>query len=304
MAALEDVNTKWIDNLTKQIRALPDCKSLDKLIAWLREKFQELIEDILNQIAKLVGLIIPPTSLSKIIKYLKNLVAQYLGPYLAAIRQLASIIRAFARLLQAIQQKLQDLHCSISPARLINQLKTDLTSAAYRRLYDGPSTLAQLTDIAQRLRGGVPPLQIIADRFGVNINGLPTVAMQYGGTLPFMQKMLDTYQPVTVPDVPKIPAIVTPDELLLDKPAPTLDSLSTSFGAKAGGTPLTITGTGFLEGITVMIGETECTGVTLIDDTSVQCTTPPLATGFPYSVTVTNSDGQSATLDNAFNVTD
>ena len=301
---MADVNTAWLHNLKEQIDAIPDCRSLNKLIAFLRDKFNQLIEDLLNQIAKLVGMIVPPTSLAKVIKYLKNLATQYLGPYLMAIRQLAQIIKAFAEILQAIQNKLANLHCSVSSSDIISQLKTDLTSAAYRKLYAGNSTLSQLASIYTKLKSGIPPLNIIAQGFGVSIEALPTIANEYGGTLPFMSKMLDKYQPASIPAAPSIPTIVSPTDIPLDNPAPTIEEISTNIGSAAGGTLLVITGTGFLPDVTVTIGDVLCDSIELTDENHIQCTTPALSTGFPYSIVVTNTDGQSVTLDQAFSIID
>jgi hypothetical protein len=301
---MADVNTAWLHNLKEQIDAIPDCRSLNKLIAFLRDKFNQLIEDLLNQISKLVGMIVPPTSLAKVIKYLKNLATQYLGPYLMAIRQLAQIIKAFAEILQAIQNKLANLHCSVSSSDIISQLKTDLTSAAYRKLYAGNSTLSQLASIYTKLKSGIPPLNIIAQGFGVSIEALPTIANEYGGTLPFMSKMLDKYQPASIPAAPSIPTIVSPTDIPLDNPAPTIEEISTNIGSAAGGTLLVITGTGFLADLTVTIGDVLCDNIELTDLNHVQCTTPALSTGFPYSIVVTNTDGQSVTLDQVFSVID
>lgn len=300
---MADVNTEWLKNLKKQIDAIPDCRALNQLIEFLKEQFQQLIDDILNQIAKLAGLIIPPTSLSKIIKYLKTMATQYLGPYIAAVRQLAQIIRAFAEVLQAIQSKLSNLHCSISPTEIVSQLKTQLTSRAYQRLYSGNSTLSQLADIYQRVRAGVPPLEIIANRFGVPVTGLPAIANQYGGTLPFMTKMLDLYQPAPVPPVPAPTVPSTPTEITLDNPAPTITSAEKTAGGgpggpSAGNTAVTINGTGFLSGATVTIGS-ECTDVIVVSSTEITCTTEATPIG-TYDVVVTNTDGQSATLLNAW----
>lgn len=301
---MADINTEWLKNLKEQIEAIPDCRALNKLIAWLKEQFEQLIEDILNQIAKLMGLIIPPTSLAKIIKYLKNLATRYLGPYLIAIRQMVAMIKAFAEVLRAIQDKLDNLHCSISPASIINQMKTDLTSKAYQKLYSGNSSVSQLLDIATKLKNGVPPLSVIASEFGVSIDGLPAVAMQYGGTLPFMSQMLDKYQPAIVPSVPAIPTFVSPADIILENPAPTIEQISTNIGSAAGGTLLVITGTGFLEGVTITIGDAPCEDVEISSMNTVQCTTPALSSGFPYAIIVANTDGQSVTLDQAFNIID
>ena len=297
---MADVNTEWLKNLKLQIDAIPDCQALNKLIAYIKEFFQQLIDDLVDQIAKLLGLIVPPTSLAKIIKYLKNLATRYLGPYIMAIRQLAAMIKAFAEVLQAIQAKLAALRCSITGREIFNQLKNSLTTAAYQRLYSGNSTLTQLTSIYQRLQSGLPPLNVIATELGVPVDGLPAIANQYGGTLPFMSKMLDKYQPAPVPEVvsPTVPS--TPTDITLDNPAPTIESAYKTSGggtssSTAGGTSVTINGSGFLEGVKVSIGS-ECTTVTLLSSTVIQYITESTPIG-TYSIIVTNPDLQEAKLE-------
>ena len=79
-------------------------------------------------------------------------------------------------------------------------------------------------------------------------------------------------------------------------PAPTVSGISPASGTTAGGTPVTITGTGFLAGATVTIGGTAATGVTVASSTSITATTPAHAAG-AVNVVVTNTDSQSGTLD-------
>ena len=82
-------------------------------------------------------------------------------------------------------------------------------------------------------------------------------------------------------------------------PPPTISSVSPISGAAAGGTPLTISGTGFAAGATVTVGGTAATGVTVVNSTTITATTPAHAAGF-VSVTVANPDLESATRLNAF----
>jgi hypothetical protein len=58
-------------------------------------------------------------------------------------------------------------------------------------------------------------------------------------------------------------------------------------------------GTERASGIRITFGGLPCTNIAVIDPSTAQCTTPPRAPG-SVSVTVTNPDGQRATLDNAF----
>jgi hypothetical protein len=85
-------------------------------------------------------------------------------------------------------------------------------------------------------------------------------------------------------------------------PAPTVTSISPISGTTAGGTAVTITGTGFLSGATVSLGGTAATGVTVVSATSITATTPAHAAG-AVNVVVTNTDAQSGTLTNGYTYT-
>ena len=65
----------------------------------------------------------------------------------------------------------------------------------------------------------------------------------------------------------------------VSNPAPTLTGISPASGAAAGGTAVTITGTGFLAGATVSLGGTQATGVTVMNSTSITAITPAHAAG-------------------------
>ena len=66
-----------------------------------------------------------------------------------------------------------------------------------------------------------------------------------------------------------------------------------------GGARVTITGTGFEQGMTVTFGEVEGSYVLAIDDTRLNVDVPPHDPGL-VDVTVTRLDGMSATLEEAF----
>jgi plastocyanin len=82
-------------------------------------------------------------------------------------------------------------------------------------------------------------------------------------------------------------------------PAPTIISIAPTSGSQAGGTSVTIAGTGFLSGATVKFGATAATNVNVASATSITATTPAHAVG-KVDVVVTNSDAQSATLTQGF----
>ncbi|HEV7926346.1 MAG TPA: IPT/TIG domain-containing protein [Verrucomicrobiae bacterium] len=82
-------------------------------------------------------------------------------------------------------------------------------------------------------------------------------------------------------------------------PAPSVTSVTPVSGPTTGGTAITITGTNFVAGATVTLGGNAATAVTIVSSTKITATTPVGAAG-AVSVKVTNTDGQIATLANAF----
>ncbi len=78
-------------------------------------------------------------------------------------------------------------------------------------------------------------------------------------------------------------------------PAPAVTSIAPPSGTTAGGTPVTIMGTGFLAGASVTLGGTAATGVSVGSSTSITATTPAHTAG-AVDVVVTNSDSQTGTL--------
>ena len=85
-------------------------------------------------------------------------------------------------------------------------------------------------------------------------------------------------------------------------PAPMVATITPTSGTTAGGTAVTITGTGFLAGATVSLGGTAATGVTVVDSTTITATTAAHAAG-AVNVVVTNTDAQSGTLSNGYTYT-
>ena len=76
-------------------------------------------------------------------------------------------------------------------------------------------------------------------------------------------------------------------------------AISPDNGPTAGGTSITITGTGFQAGATVTVGGNACTGVNVASASSISCTTAAHAAG-ASDVVVTNTDTQSVTANGAF----
>jgi len=80
---------------------------------------------------------------------------------------------------------------------------------------------------------------------------------------------------------------------------PSVTSTNPTSGPTSGGTSVTLTGTGFVNGATVTIGGVPATGVTWNSATSITLTTPAGTAG-AKNVVVTNPDTQSGTMTNGF----
>lgn len=85
-------------------------------------------------------------------------------------------------------------------------------------------------------------------------------------------------------------------------PAPTVSSVSPATSPTAGGSSVTVTGSGFLAGATLTIGGTACTTPVVINSTTITCVVPPGTVG-SQTVVVTNSDSQTGPLPNGFEYT-
>jgi hypothetical protein len=88
----------------------------------------------------------------------------------------------------------------------------------------------------------------------------------------------------------------------VSNPPPTLTGVSPASGTAAGGTSVTITGTGFLAGQTVSLGGTPATGVTVVSSTTITATTPAHAAG-AVDVVVSNAEQHAGTLPNGYTYT-
>jgi len=80
---------------------------------------------------------------------------------------------------------------------------------------------------------------------------------------------------------------------------PTVTSVSPNNGTTAGATFVTITGANFASGATVKFGSTAATSVAIVNSTTITAKTPAGSAG-AVAVTVTNFNGQTGTLTNAF----
>ncbi len=87
-------------------------------------------------------------------------------------------------------------------------------------------------------------------------------------------------------------------------PGPKITAISPTSGSTAGGTAITITGSGFQNGASVKIGAALASNVIVVSSTTITATTPlgPAneQVALPQDVVVTNPDGTSSTLTRAF----
>jgi len=83
---------------------------------------------------------------------------------------------------------------------------------------------------------------------------------------------------------------------------PTVTGISPNSGLTAGGTSVTITGTGFAPGATVTFGSAAASNVNVISSTTIAATAPANPVG-PVTATVTDFGGLSGSLQNGFTYT-
>jgi hypothetical protein len=76
-------------------------------------------------------------------------------------------------------------------------------------------------------------------------------------------------------------------------PAPVVTAISPRSGGVAGGTTVTVTGTGFTSATSVQFGGNDASSMTLVSDTQITATSPPGAAG-TVDVTVMTPAGTSA----------
>ena len=82
-------------------------------------------------------------------------------------------------------------------------------------------------------------------------------------------------------------------------PSPTISSVTPISGPVTGGTPVTLGGSGFANGATVIIGGAPATSVTVMSNTTITAVTPAHSAG-PVNAAVTNPNGLNGTLANGF----
>jgi hypothetical protein len=170
-------------------------------------------------------------------------------------------------------------------------------------IYDPFPTISSLSPASGRLTGGVS--------FNINGSGFLNGAVaRIGGVNCLTTTFVNATRLSCVPPANVAGAydveVINPDTQSVVRsngytynPVPTLTSVSPNNGRLEGLTTITLTGTGFLSGLSIRVGSDTCTSVSYINSTSASCRTPARPAG-TYSITITNSDTQNATLNNAY----
>ena len=110
--------------------------------------------------------------------------------------------------------------------------------------------------------------------FEINSGSLNVHGPVDGNTAPPGPYMLFLVDTTGVPSVAAMVRLPAPGSST--NPPPTVSAISPTSGTTAGGTAVTITGTGFLSGATVSFGGTAATGVTVASSTSISASLQPM----------------------------
>jgi len=136
------------------------------------------------------------------------------------------------------------------------------------------------------ITGGQLPPGLALQASPGQISGNPTQA----GTFGFLVQVKDSSGQATSTNLSVVIALL---------PAPTVGSVSPNSGPAAGGTSVTISGTNFQAGASVLFGGVAALSAAVTNATQIQAITPAHAAG-TVDVTVRNPDGQSSTLSSSF----
>lgn len=106
-----------------------------------------------------------------------------------------------------------------------------------------------------------------------------------GTTYPPVQKMLRFHEG----------QIIRRSQWDAEFPPATITSVSPATGPAAGGTEVAVRGSGFTPGSTLQFGGAAATGVTVVDDGLIRCTTPAGAAGAADVVVTTDTSAVTKT---------
>lgn len=104
---------KEVDNIIETINHIPDCTSLERYAAEQIKKMTAQLQQTLASSQIFALLITVPTNLSELITWVQNFINHYiLGPYLQLLALYAEMLADYARILQAVENKLAMIACA------------------------------------------------------------------------------------------------------------------------------------------------------------------------------------------------
>ncbi len=172
----------------------------------------------------------------------------------------------------------------ITTAGVITEFSTGITTPA------GPTGIAAgsdgnlwFTEVHGKRIGRITPTGVISEfSAGISPNAnLQLITAGPDGNLWFTEGTADRIGRITTG---------------VTGPVPTVTSVAPTSGTAAGGTAITLTGTGFVAGATVTIGGVAATGVDVANEAAAGATTPALTPGTLNDVVLVNPDTGSGTL--------
>src|SRR5208337_838630 len=170
------------------------------------------------------------------------------------------------------------------------------TSPADEFTYDPVPTVTGVTPAAGPVAGGTTVTITGTGFTGATVDfgltGASSVTVVSGTSITAVSPAGTGTVDVTVTTPGGISATSPADEFTYD-PVPAVTGISPAAGPVAGGTTVTVTGTGFVTGATVDFGLTGASSVTVVSGTSITAVSPA-GTG-TVDVTVTTPGGTSAT---------
>jgi hypothetical protein len=204
-----------------------------------------------------------------------------------------------------------------SPARaagtvditVVNAAGTSTTSTADTFTYDGIPTITSVSPKAGTTTGGTSVTITGTGFLSATGGGPSTVKFGKSANAPSFTVNSDTSITVVSPagtagtvDIKVTTSVgnTTAANAFTYDGTPTITSVSPNTGTTAGGTPVTITGTGFLSATTVNFGATAASPFTIVSDTSITVASPAGAAG-TVGITVVNAAGFSNTSTFTYN---
>jgi hypothetical protein len=170
-----------------------------------------------------------------------------------------------------------------------------LCEAAFIRILQNEekimSTLQDMADALTSIDSGVKAVGTDVDTLVAKLTAIPTT-----GLTPAQQTALDAavvHAQAISTSLKAIDAKANAGGTTTASGAPTVTSVSPATGPIAGGTSVTITGTGFSGTTAVTVGGASASAVTVSSDTSMTATVPAGVVG-PASVLVTTPKGVNA----------